>query len=169
MERELMFIGCGAAFRRDMVGKIGGFDANIFVYAHELDYSLNAFAHGFTVVYLPGIKIWHNSDKRTRFDDFWIFHTTWSTLYTVLKWMPMPDLVKGFAVLSFLYFRPALKTGTVSGWAGAHVQILRSLGLIRRARTPLPRALHRELSQRWLDAKPRSKLMRFLLKGLWIS
>jgi len=169
LERSLTFIGCGAAFRREMVEAIGGFDPRIFVYAHELEYAMNAFQHGFEIVYLPEVRIWHNSNKRTRFDNFWMYHTTWSTIYGYLKWTPMPYLLKAVLLSSCLYFISAFKTHTLGAWAKAHMAVLGACYSIMRTRTPLKKEVHRRLSKRWLDARPRSFWMRLLLRGVWIT
>jgi GT2 family glycosyltransferase len=169
LEHSLTFIGCGAALRREMVETIGGFDPRIFVYAHEFEYSLNAFQHGFEIVYMPEVRIWHNSNKRTRFDDFWMYHTTWSTLYGYLKWTPMPFLVKGILLSSYLYLISAFRTHTLRAWGKAHLALIRSFSSIITTRTPLDRDLHRRLSKQWLDAKPRSFWMRLLLSGIWVT
>lgn len=169
LNRSHVFLGCGVALRREMVQVIGGFDSHFFVYSHELDYSLKALHHGYSKVDFQDVKIWHNSDKRSRYDDFWMYHTLKGMLYTVLKWMPMPYMIKGLAIQSFLYLPSALRSHTVRAWARAHLTLLREFYPVMKTRTPLSRELHLRLSQQWLDGKPRSFWVRLLCSKVWIA
>jgi GT2 family glycosyltransferase len=55
----LAFWGCAALFRRRMLAELGGFDPEIFIYAHELEFMLRFFDRGFRHLHLPEVVAVH--------------------------------------------------------------------------------------------------------------
>jgi len=61
------FVGCGAFISKEVYDKIGGFNGNIFIYLHELDYSARTYAAGFNICYIENILIYHNQSKKREY------------------------------------------------------------------------------------------------------
>ncbi len=57
------FVGCGAFIKKKVFSEIGGFNNQIFIYLHELDYSARTYAAGFKIIYDEEIIIYHNQSK----------------------------------------------------------------------------------------------------------
>jgi GT2 family glycosyltransferase len=58
----LSFWGCAVLVRRRVIEEIGGFDPDIFVWAHELEFMLRFFDQGFRHLHLPEIVAVHMKD-----------------------------------------------------------------------------------------------------------
>ncbi|MCY0869173.1 MAG: glycosyltransferase family 2 protein [Firmicutes bacterium] len=69
-EQEDCFSVSGAAYviRRDLLSELGLFDERYFFYFEETDYSVNARAHGYRVVYCPTSRIIHEGGQSNRDD-----------------------------------------------------------------------------------------------------
>jgi GT2 family glycosyltransferase len=55
----LAFWGCAALIRREALEQTGGFDPEIFVWAHEVEYMLRFYDHGFRHLHLPEVTAVH--------------------------------------------------------------------------------------------------------------
>lgn len=55
----LSFWGCAVLIRRAVLGAIGGFDPRIFIWAHELEFMVRFFDHGFRHLHLPEVVAVH--------------------------------------------------------------------------------------------------------------
>lgn len=55
----LSFWGCAALIRRSAIQQLGGFDPGIFVYMHELEFSIRFLDAGFTHLFLPAVVAQH--------------------------------------------------------------------------------------------------------------
>lgn len=58
----LAFWGCAALIRREVFDAIGGYDPEIFVWAHEVEWLLRFYDHGFRHLHLPEIVAIHMKD-----------------------------------------------------------------------------------------------------------
>jgi GT2 family glycosyltransferase len=58
----LSFWGCSVLIRRQVLEEIGGYDPDIFVWAHELEFMLRFFDHGFRHLHMPEIVSVHMKD-----------------------------------------------------------------------------------------------------------
>ena len=56
----LSFWGCAALIRSDVIAKLGGFEPAIFVYTHELEFTIRLLDAGFSHLFLPGVRAMHN-------------------------------------------------------------------------------------------------------------
>jgi GT2 family glycosyltransferase len=54
------FVGCGAIIRRSVLETIGGFESELFLYFHEVEYSLRIIDAGWEIVYCPKSVVVHN-------------------------------------------------------------------------------------------------------------
>src|SRR4051794_2666115 len=55
----LTFWGCAVLMRRTVLEAVGGFDPEIFIWAHELEFMLRAFDRGFRHLHMPEIVAVH--------------------------------------------------------------------------------------------------------------
>lgn len=55
----LMFWGCAVLIHREALTALGGFDPEIFIYAHELEFILRFFDRGFRHLHLPEVVAVH--------------------------------------------------------------------------------------------------------------
>jgi GT2 family glycosyltransferase len=62
----LSFWGCAVLMRRAVIEEIGGFDPNIFVWGHELEFMLRFYDHGYRHLHLPEITAIHMKDTSRR-------------------------------------------------------------------------------------------------------
>jgi GT2 family glycosyltransferase len=57
----LSFWGCSVLIRRSVIDRVGGFNPDIFVWAHEMDFMLRFFDAGFRHLHLPEVSAVHMS------------------------------------------------------------------------------------------------------------
>lgn len=58
----LSFWGCSVLIKREVFETIGGYDPEIFVWAHELEFMLRFFDHGYRHLHLPEVVAVHMKD-----------------------------------------------------------------------------------------------------------
>jgi len=58
----LSFWGCSALMSRRAVERLGGYDPNIFLWAHELDFTIRLLDAGLKHVYLPQVRAVHQKE-----------------------------------------------------------------------------------------------------------
>ena len=52
--------GCAMLVTRACYEQVGGFDTDLFMYAEDIEYSLRARAHGFTILLVPQAVVYHH-------------------------------------------------------------------------------------------------------------
>jgi GT2 family glycosyltransferase len=62
----ILFIGCGAIFRKTVYEKVGGYAEWIFLYANEWDLGLRVWDAGYKVAYFAGCLVDHRASKTNR-------------------------------------------------------------------------------------------------------
>jgi GT2 family glycosyltransferase len=60
------FIGCGVLHRKQFFIKTGMYSENIFLYVHEIEFSIRTLNKGYAIKYNPEAKIYHTYSKRNR-------------------------------------------------------------------------------------------------------
>ena len=65
----LMFCGCGALIRKEVLNIVGCYDKNYFIYLNELDFSIRAYNAGYKLRYLKDAIIYHNQSQVARMDN----------------------------------------------------------------------------------------------------
>lgn len=58
----LTFWGCAALIRREVLDRVGGYDPEIFVWAHEVEFMMRFFDQGFRHLHLPEVTAVHMKD-----------------------------------------------------------------------------------------------------------
>lgn len=61
-----VFVGCGAAIRRDMFDHLGGYDANFEYYVEEYDLSARALSLGYRTMFEPRFRVDHHKSPGGR-------------------------------------------------------------------------------------------------------
>ncbi len=64
--QQKTFIGCGVIIPRKVYDTIGGFEPLLFLYHHEIEYSIRAVEHNFSIQYLPDVFICHHRSDTNR-------------------------------------------------------------------------------------------------------
>jgi GT2 family glycosyltransferase len=67
----LSFWGCAVLMRREVIERLGGFDPEIFVWAHELEFMLRFYDAGFRHLHLPEVRAIHMKDVSGRWIDYY--------------------------------------------------------------------------------------------------
>lgn len=62
----LLFVGCGALIKREVLTTVGLFNENYFIYNHELDYSAQCYNKGYKIHYHPDATVIHNQSMKSR-------------------------------------------------------------------------------------------------------
>jgi len=60
------FNGCGALIKKELIDTVGFFNELIFIYYHELDYSIRCYNRGFRIMYLQDVHVVHNQSLLSR-------------------------------------------------------------------------------------------------------
>ncbi|PLX31153.1 MAG: hypothetical protein C0600_06335 [Ignavibacteria bacterium] len=94
---EQTFIGCGAVIRRDVIDRIGGFDPRLFLYEHEMEYSMRVRMAGLSVDFLPSAVVHHrasmkNREIRRHRDCRRVYFTSRNILYIMLLHFPLRSI-----------------------------------------------------------------------------
>jgi len=65
----LTFWGCSVLMRHEVIDQLGGFDPQIFVWGHELEFMLRFYDRGFRHLHLPEVVAVHIKDPSTHWTD----------------------------------------------------------------------------------------------------
>ncbi len=107
------FIGCGALISAAVYRDIGGFEPDIFIYAHELEYSMRALASGHRTHYLPAALVYHERAFTTkRREAMFCFHNTRNFMLCVRRFCP-PALARVSALYTWVRNLPLF---LANGW-----------------------------------------------------
>ena len=60
------FTGCGAIIRKSIINEIGGFEEELFIYFHEVEYSMRIINYGWDIIYCPTSQVEHNVSMTNR-------------------------------------------------------------------------------------------------------
>ena len=67
------FVGCGAIIRKSVFSLLGGFKKELFLYFHEVEYSIRVVDAGWEIIYCPTSVIIHNlAFSNRQYDKNWI-------------------------------------------------------------------------------------------------
>ena len=109
----LTFWGCAALMRRRVLEELGGFDPDIFIWAHELEFMLRFFDSGFRHLHMPEITAVHI--KEIRSDGIsWVCHKAYRINanhwgYIAAKQLRARDAVEALVALLAISVRDALR------------------------------------------------------------
>jgi len=131
--QQRTFIGCGVIIPKYIYKTIGGFNQTLFIYQHELDYSIRAIDKGFSIQYVPEAIVCHSRSRGNREiqngrDRRVMYYMTRNSLIIVLQYFSLQKIIGriarillgrlSFAVFSgtFLITVKAIIDGLNQGW-----------------------------------------------------
>lgn len=79
------FWGCAVLIKRDVIEKTGGFDSNIFLYAHEAEFVFNAMKYGFKHKVMISDYAYHRKNPKEAVNKGINNNIYFSELYTYFK------------------------------------------------------------------------------------
>jgi GT2 family glycosyltransferase len=90
-EEEVFFpSGCAAAFRKDLLDAIGGFDESFFAYGDDTELGLRARLFGARCLIVPGAIVYHKySASAGTYSEFKAYHVERNRVWVVLKYFPL--------------------------------------------------------------------------------
>lgn len=120
------FTGCGALISRELIGRIGYFNERIFLYLHELDFSIRCREAGYEILYDDSLIVIHNQslsarDKKKedpfrseyRYYYYFLGYATillqHFSLASILKYFPKLIINKLIIALAYGYLRTFFK------------------------------------------------------------
>jgi GT2 family glycosyltransferase len=89
-EEEVFFpSGCAAAFRKDLLDAIGGFDESFFAYGDDTELGLRARLFGARCLIVPDAVVYHKySATGGTYSEFKVYHVERNRVWVVLKYFP---------------------------------------------------------------------------------
>jgi GT2 family glycosyltransferase len=94
-EEVLLPSGCAALYRRVMLGQLGGFDADYFLYGEDADLGLRARLAGWRCLYVPDAVAEHDySLSAGRASRLKAYYVERNRLYTIIKVFPLIWLLR---------------------------------------------------------------------------
>ncbi len=79
------FNGCGAIIGDEVIKKIKGFNCKLFIYYHEIDFTLKALQEGFNLSFFPNGSIFHRSKNFKNISGITKYYLMRNSLYTLLS------------------------------------------------------------------------------------
>lgn len=87
-QRVYTFIGCGAIIRSDVIEKVGGFWQDLFLYAHEIEFSIRAIEAGYKVIYHADSLFYHMYSPKNRTSKRRVMFSTRNYIWIMWKYYP---------------------------------------------------------------------------------
>lgn len=114
-EDEVFFpSGCAAAFRRDLLDAIGGFDESFFAYGDDTDLGLRARFAGARCLLAPRAVVYHKySETAGAYSGFKVYHVERNRVWVLLKYFPLR-----WILLSPFYTMVRMAHHAAAAWKG---------------------------------------------------
>lgn len=120
------FIGCGALLTKNLIQNVGYFNEILFIYHHEMDYSLRSLQKEYIIYYLENATVIHNQSVKGRgsktinplinnvryyyyFRNLFIIQLLYFNGYELLRNITRLIVNKTLICLSYLYWKEYLK------------------------------------------------------------
>jgi GT2 family glycosyltransferase len=90
-EEEVIFpSGCAAAWRKDLLDAIGGFDESFFAYCDDTELGLRARLYGARCLLVPTAIVYHKySATGGTYSEFKVYHVERNRFWVLLKYFPL--------------------------------------------------------------------------------
>ena len=90
-EEEVFFpSGCAAAYRKDLLDAIGGFDKSFFAYGDDTELGLRARLYGAQCLLAPGAVVYHKySATSGTYSEFKVYQVERNRVWVMLKYFPL--------------------------------------------------------------------------------
>lgn len=163
------FIACGAILRREAFQRIGGYDRNIFLYAHEKDLALRMLGSGFDIIYEPSLTVWHRRSSANRSVTRFLRLGIQDSAYRITKLYPLQLVPFGIGVGLLFYAKRCRQLGTRL-WRHPSVvlpAITRGIRKGMKARAPMRKEARDRVARIWRsDMSQRAGAWRWALRVL---
>lgn len=102
----ISFWGCGAAIRREVLDKLGGYETDFFLYRNELEMSIRFLMNGYKTRFYPEIIAFHKSSPSNRTTDRSFKFSNKNDVYIFWNYYP---LLKSLNYLTKIFIFTFLK------------------------------------------------------------
>lgn len=109
-EREVFGPCAGAAlYRREMLGQIGGFDEDYFIYHEDVDIAWRAQLAGWRCIYVPSARVHHAHSATAGDSALKVFYISRNKIWNAVKNYPAPQvfyylpLIAGYDLAALAY------------------------------------------------------------------
>lgn len=123
-EKEYVFGACAGAamYRRTMLGDVGLFDEDFFLYMEDIDLSFRAQLRGHKCLFVPEAQVYHQVAATAGWgSNLSIYYSRRNILYVLLKDLPGSLFIRHLGPILF-YYLASDATFALSGFAGAVVR-----------------------------------------------
>jgi GT2 family glycosyltransferase len=120
-QTEYVFGACAGAaiYRRAMLGDVGLFDEDFFLYMEDIDLSFRAQLRGHKCLFVPAARVYHQVAGTTgRGSPLSIYYSLRNMPYVLVKNLPIALLVRHLGLILF-YFLAGDAVFALSGYTGA--------------------------------------------------
>ncbi len=114
-EEEVFFpSGCAAAYRRDLLATIGGFDESFFAYGDDTDLGLRARVAGARCLLAPRAVVYHKySGTAGSYSEFKVYQVERNRVWVLLKYVPLR-----WILVSPFYTMVRMACHAAAAWSG---------------------------------------------------
>jgi len=112
------FIGCGAIIKSDVLKKTGGYSNLIFLYSHEIEFSMRLLNIGYEILFIKGLLVFHNFNQLNRrirknsIDNRRLFHELKNRLVILFLHFPIYRIIfRSIRIILGHYFYYFFKGG----------------------------------------------------------
>lgn len=134
-----VFIGCGAAIRRDLFLSLGGYDHAFNYYVEEYDLAARILLAGFRVAFHPAFRIMHAKDAANRTMDAILARLIRNNGWVAQRYAPDQARLPALRELRHRYRRIAAKERAIAGFAAGLLELRQTIR--QQTRTPMPATL----------------------------
>jgi GT2 family glycosyltransferase len=134
-----VFIGCGAAIRRDVFLQLAGYDASFGCYAEEYDLCARLLLAGYRVAFLPRFRVMHRRAAQGRKPDSLLFRLTRNSLWVVQRYAPDSERREAIRQTLRRCRVIARREHALAGYLAGTLEARRTLS--RQPRTPMPQSI----------------------------
>ena len=117
------FWGCGAAIRKSVWDKLGGYDPSLFLYTNEYDFAIRVWELGYKVKYDSSLRAFHRVSSMNRTSDRLVYYSIINNYHFIKKYFD-----KKYQHKLIIYDRIAwFIRSVVSGCVGSYFKALKHL------------------------------------------
>jgi GT2 family glycosyltransferase len=100
----ITFWGCGAAIRKNVIDKFGGYNEDFFLYRNELEISIRLRAFGYKTIYAPELVAYHLSAPLNRTSERAFKYNYRNDIYIFWNYFPISIAFNYLAKIFFITF-----------------------------------------------------------------